>query len=108
QQRAGAGDVLLGATAHALVAHAVTTSAVAQAFRLEAVDPEATALARRDDTALIGRERELDRLRADFAAISESGARQLTIVGEPGIGKSRLTREFLTEIAGEATVLIGR
>ena len=32
----------------------------------------------------------------------------VTILGEPGIGKSRLTREFVGASRDEATVLIGR
>jgi class 3 adenylate cyclase/tetratricopeptide (TPR) repeat protein len=117
---AGPGQILLGEPTHALVAHAVSASApeplrldggrgAATVARLDSVHVEATAFPRRDDTALVGRDRELELLRAAFAEVSGgAGARQVTIVGEAGIGKSRLVRELLAEVAGESTILIGR
>jgi class 3 adenylate cyclase/DNA-binding SARP family transcriptional activator len=120
QQSADAGEVLLGAATHALVAHAVQAvplepvgvkgkhEAVA-AFRLDAVVEGATAVPRRDDSPLVGRERELEWLRGVFAEVAGgAGARQVTLVGEPGIGKSRLGREFVAGLGEEATVLVGR
>jgi predicted ATPase/class 3 adenylate cyclase len=58
---------------------------------------------------LIGRSRELERLRAAFERVA--GARSpemVTVVGAAGIGKSRLVRAFLEDIDGRATVLAGR
>ena len=41
-------------------------------------------------------------------ATSERGCRLVTVVGGPGIGKSRLVHEFAASLAGQATVLSGR
>ena len=79
------------------------------AFRLESVDSEATALPRRDDAPLVGREPSWSGFVPSIAAgRGGGGARLVTILGEPGIGKSRLAREFVAGLADEATVLVGR
>jgi class 3 adenylate cyclase/DNA-binding SARP family transcriptional activator/predicted ATPase len=120
QQAAAPGEVLLGEETHALVAHAVHATPLERleakgrsgglaAFRLDSVDESAPALPRREDAPLVGRARELDRLRELYAAAASGrGGRHVTVVGEPGIGKSRLAREFLGGVADEATVLVGR
>jgi len=57
--------------------------------------------------SFVGRETELAHLRAALAAVVETRmARCVVIGGEAGIGKSRLVRRFLDEVAG-ATVLEG-
>ena len=57
----------------------------------------------------VNRVAELDGLRAAFArAGDERACRAITVIGPPGMGKSRLTREFLAEVGGEATVVVGR
>ena len=120
EQAAAPGEILLGEATYALVAHAVLASqleplklrgkrSLVTAFRLESVDAEATAIPRRDDAPLAGRERELEQLRSLYTAIaSGGGARLVSLLGEPGIGKSRLARELLAGVAAEATVLVGR
>jgi len=56
----------------------------------------------------VGREYELDLLRNTFErTVRDCRAHLFTIYGEPGIGKSRLAREFLAGLDG-ATVLTGR
>ena len=58
---------------------------------------------------LVGRTEELRRLRAAFdAAAGERRCRVVTVLGEPGIGKTRLGREFVESVAGEAETLVGR
>jgi DNA-binding SARP family transcriptional activator/class 3 adenylate cyclase len=111
QRGAKAGEVVLGEKTHALVAHAVTVSPLdgGDAYRLDALDPAATAVPRRADAPLIGRERELDWVRGVFAEVAGGhGARQVVVVGEAGVGKSRFGREFVGEVGDAATVLIGR
>ena len=79
------------------------------AFRLDSVDADASAIPRNIDSRLIGRMPELERLNSLFEEVAAGrGARQVTVIGEPGIGKSRLARAFLAELASDATVLIGR
>ncbi len=57
---------------------------------------------------LIGREAELELLTNTFERATRSRrAHLVTIYGEPGVGKSRLVREFVTALEG-ATVLGGR
>ena len=61
------------------------------------------------DAALVGRERELQLLDEAFQRAAQGRMPQLvTVIGEPGIGKSRLAREFTARLGGRATVLEGR
>jgi DNA-binding SARP family transcriptional activator len=61
------------------------------------------------DAPLVGRSEELARLRAAFtAAKADKHCGVITILGEPGIGKTRLARELTTALATEATTLVGR
>ena len=73
--------------------------------RLESIDADAPAIRRRLDQPLVGRERELEVLSAAFARIASARAPEiLTVLGEAGIGKSRL----VAELAGvPGTVLTG-
>jgi class 3 adenylate cyclase/tetratricopeptide (TPR) repeat protein/ABC-type transport system involved in cytochrome c biogenesis ATPase subunit len=52
-------------------------------------------------TPLIGREEELELLRRRWRQAEEGEGRVLLLVGEAGIGKSRLTRALLAGLAGE-------
>ncbi|HEV8098227.1 MAG TPA: AAA family ATPase, partial [Gaiellaceae bacterium] len=119
EQAAAPGEIVLGETTHRLVAHAVQAtrleplalkgkSGEAVAFRLDSIDPAATAIPRRDDTRFVGQERELERLRAAFEKVASAGVRLVTVVGEPGIGKSRLAQELLSSLDAHATVLVAR
>jgi predicted ATPase len=64
--------------------------------------------ARRFDSPLVGRERQLGSLRAAFASVVQHRAcHLLTVLGPAGIGKSRLIQEFVDELGTEATVLHG-
>ena len=64
---------------------------------------------RRLDAPLAGRKEELARLRAALAAARKEGrCRVVTVVGDPGIGKTRLARELALREGGETTVLVAR
>jgi tetratricopeptide (TPR) repeat protein len=57
----------------------------------------------------IGREEQRATLRGLFARVAEERAcRLVSVVGAAGIGKSRLVREFVSGLSGEATVVVGR
>ena len=65
--------------------------------------------ARRPDAPLVGREAELERLvLTTREAASSSACRRVVVIGEPGIGKTRLAAELVRAIADEARVLTGR
>jgi class 3 adenylate cyclase len=120
EELAEPGEILLGTPTYRLVSHAVSGALLGPVelkgkaephlpFRLDAVDAEARAFTRRDDAPLVGRSAELGRLLALFDEVEAGGgAKLVTVVGDAGIGKSRLVREALGEIAGRATVLVGR
>ena len=93
-----------------MVRHAAEAIELAdEGLRLERFDPAAPAIQRTLDRPLVGRGPELERLREAFARVARTGtARLMAIVGEPGIGKSRLVAE-LAALAGDGgRVLTGR
>ena len=113
EQAARGGEVLVSAATQRLVRDAVRSRKAKRrdltAFRVEELIEGAPGLARRFDTPLVGRDDELEALRAAFeAARGESRCVLFTVAGEAGIGKTRLARELLRELRGEATVLVGR
>lgn len=67
-------------------------------------------VARRAETAdsipFVGRSNELQRLRAVFDdAVSAGGARLVTIIGDPGVGKTRLAAEFIRSLGDNVQVV---
>jgi hypothetical protein len=50
------------------------------------------------DAPLVGRERELRRMEAAFDDMQAGHAQVLSLIGEPGAGKSRLQREFFARL----------
>jgi class 3 adenylate cyclase/tetratricopeptide (TPR) repeat protein len=64
---------------------------------------------RRHDTPIVGRDEELATLGALYREVAEGRcARMVTVIGDAGVGKSRLVREVLERIAAGARVLSGR
>ena len=100
------GEVRLADATWRVVGHGVRASGLPDgSWRLRGIDADAPAIRRRHDRPLVGRERELALLRATFARVASRGAPEiLTVLGEPGIGKSRLVAE-LAGVTG--TVLTG-
>ncbi|WP_158578921.1 AAA family ATPase [Spongiactinospora rosea] len=119
QSAAGDGEILLGDDVARLVRrHAVLDEVPpltlkgkrepVRAWRLVSVDPE-RGEPEADTIPLIGRTAELHRLTELHAqVVAERRCGMATLLGAPGIGKSRLVREFLHDLPGEAMVLTGR
>lgn len=117
EQAAAPGEIVIGESTYRLVEHAVRATQLeplrlkgkaeeATAFRLESIDPAATAIPRRDDTRFVGQERELERLHSAYREATTSGVRLVTIVGDSGIGKSRLARELIRWLEGQASIVV--
>jgi class 3 adenylate cyclase/DNA-binding winged helix-turn-helix (wHTH) protein len=116
---AGEGEILLGENVYALVQDAVRVEPLAplalkgrtakvQAWRLLGLVEDQMWL-RQSGSPFVGRERELEELRAAFARVrGERSCHAVTVVGPAGIGKSRLARELAAEVDEEATVVVGR
>ena len=118
QQAAGAGEVLIGPYAYRLTSDRLQAEDVGAldvkgfgeriwTWRVRAVLDGAP---RRSGVAapLVGREAELELLQNTYErAVRNRRAHLFTIYGDPGVGKSRLAREFVEGLEG-ATVLAGR
>jgi class 3 adenylate cyclase/tetratricopeptide (TPR) repeat protein len=119
EQAAPAGEVLIGESTYRLVRDTVEVVPVepltlkgkpepVPAYRLLSVTEGATS-ARPADLPLVGRAREIAALDAEFRrSVAGSECRLVTLLGEAGMGKSRVIEEFVRSIAGEAVVLRGR
>jgi len=111
QQGAQPGEVLIGPQAMKVVRGAAVVERALElahttAWRLVDVDPEATLISRDLHTQMIGREAELTRLRTSFGRMVRRGTpHRMTVLGEAGIGKSRLSRAFADSIGGRARTI---
>jgi tetratricopeptide (TPR) repeat protein len=117
EQAAQPGEALLGEQTLRLVRDAVDAEAVeplalkgkeqpVTAFRLLGVRAGEAGVQRRLDAPLVGRGAELTELRQGFdRAVRERRAVLVTLLGQAGIGKSRLAQELLDQVAADATVL---
>jgi len=119
QQAALPGETLLGAPTQALLGEGAEvepiepidaggTHDLIQAFRLLAVD-EGAPLRGLSSAAFIGRQGELEALETEFrAARDERRSRTLIVLGEAGLGKTRLASEFVASLGEQASALVGR
>jgi class 3 adenylate cyclase/tetratricopeptide (TPR) repeat protein len=120
EQAASPGEILLGDATVRVARDAIRAEAVAPvdakgktealvAWRLHEVLDDAPAFTLRIDSSFVGRRRELAQLRAAFdASLREGSAQRVTVLGVPGIGKSRLARELVQQVAGNARIAVGR
>jgi class 3 adenylate cyclase/tetratricopeptide (TPR) repeat protein len=119
QTAAEINQTLLGRTTYELTRHAVATeplpplnvkgkSRPVSAYRLVGMTPHAFP-PRPVTTPMVGRTRELAHLQGLFRQVqAEHHAALVTVVGEAGIGKSRLTRELQESLRGTARAEVGR
>jgi DNA-binding SARP family transcriptional activator len=117
-EHAAGDEVLLALETERLVRGSTTTEPVSvdgvddspgpAAVRLVAVN-EAEPIERRTTTPFVGRAADVHALAAAFERVAAEGAPGLvTVMGVPGVGKSRLVAEALAPIAERATVLRSR
>lgn len=120
EQSAQPGEVLIGEATYRLVRDAATVEPVEPmavkgkdepitAYRLLEVHPEAEAVRRHLDSPMVGRNQQLSLMKQTFENAADDRACHLfTVIGSPGVGKSRLVHEFVSAIADRSTVLRGR
>jgi class 3 adenylate cyclase/tetratricopeptide (TPR) repeat protein len=116
EQAADPGEILVGETTWQLVRHAVEfgepRDVAVKGFGAPIHGWPVTALAPRSHRRtipMVGRRAELRLLEQTFDRVRESGRSCLvTVLGEPGIGKSRLVDEFLVQLPSGVRVLSGQ
>ena len=120
QDAAATGEILLGEDTERLVREAVVSEPIeplyargkaepVPAHRLLEVVDTLPGVVRDLSAPLIGRRGALDRLVRTLDEVRRDGrCRLVLLVGDPGIGKSRLARELIAAVAPGAHVLSGR
>ena len=119
EQASSDGEVLIGEATWRLVHHIVELEPVAplalkgksepvRAWRLASVAGAERRRTPAAEAALVGRADELARLRAALDGVIDTrGCRLVTVMGSPGVGKSRLAREFGRLVRDQANVVEG-
>ena len=119
EQAAGSGEIVLGDLTYRLARDRIDVEFMAPltlkgkaepvpAYRLVRVNAGAEA-AKASGTPFVGREEEMARLSGGLAdAILSRRARLVAVVGDAGVGKSRLIREFATAAEDKARLVRGR
>ncbi|MBI3750547.1 MAG: AAA family ATPase [Chloroflexi bacterium] len=117
EQAAGGGEIVLGELTHRLAREEIEVEPIppltlkgkaepVPAYRLVRVGRRSSTTSA---TPFVGRASEMARLRATLAgAIGSGRAGLVSVVGDAGVGKSRLIREFAEQAADTALVLRGR
>ena len=119
QALAEPGDAVLGEATLRLVRDAVEVEPLGpvvlrgkaeplEAYRLLSVQADAPGVARAFDSPFVGRQDEIGALRLALdVARTERRCRLMALIGNAGIGKTRIAREFVESLEG-ARVLVGR
>jgi class 3 adenylate cyclase/tetratricopeptide (TPR) repeat protein len=120
EQGASPGEILLGEATYRFARDLLRATAVSPlnargksqpvaAWRLIDVLDDAPAFTRAMEAPFVGRGDELARLTAAFEiVVRTNAARRFTLLGAPGIGKSRLARELVQRVSSRARVVVGR
>ena len=120
EQAATPGEMLIGRDTWRLVRDAVEVEAIAPldlkgksepqpAYRVTGLIEGAESIARRTDTAFVGRGREVGLLRdARDRVQADRSSYLFTVLGIAGVGKSRLVAEVLDAVGDDMRVLSGR
>jgi class 3 adenylate cyclase/tetratricopeptide (TPR) repeat protein len=119
EQAAGPAEIILGELTHRLTRNEIEVDVIPPLVLKGKTEPVpayrfvAVRTRREADTApvtrFVGRETETARMaEALFGAVGEKRARLVTVVGDAGVGKSRLIREFAASTANEAGLVRGR
>jgi DNA-binding SARP family transcriptional activator/tetratricopeptide (TPR) repeat protein/DNA-binding transcriptional ArsR family regulator len=109
-QRAGPGEILLGPAALRVLGAAVMAEPTREGdARVLELAEGVSAPPRQLEAPFVDRGPELDVLRRAFAdAVDSRSCRVFLLLGEAGIGKTRLANELASELDGAATILVGR
>ena len=119
EQAAGPQEILLGPATYRLVAGAVEAEPLApmalkgkgvlvEAHRVVRLRPDARTRVRRFDTPLVGRDAEHAVLLGAFErAVAERTCHVVRVIGDAGVGKSRLLAELTHDVASRARVAHG-
>jgi class 3 adenylate cyclase/tetratricopeptide (TPR) repeat protein len=119
EQTAGANEILMGPLTSSLVRDFTEIEEIeplvlkgklqpVRAYRLRAIKSAARPR-RRMQGAMLGRETEMTLLAQTLdSAMAHRACRMVTLIGDAGVGKTRLIEEFLGSIAERALVLRGR
>ncbi|WP_234356913.1 adenylate/guanylate cyclase domain-containing protein [Streptomyces sp. NBRC 110028] len=119
EQHAPAGQILIGADTHGLIAaHAETAevepltvrgkSEPVPAWRLTGIRPLTRTLGGPPGVPMVDRSDELAQLRMAFARVARDRSCHLvTLFGDPGVGKSRLARAFAAEAERDGALVAG-
>ena len=108
-EEAEPGELLVDDRTHRLLRDAANVETVGERTRLLGVRVLGPGYQSRFDSPMVGRERDRRRLHHAFEqAIADCSCQLVTILGSPGVGKSRLVQEFVGDLSGRARVARGR
>ena len=119
QEAATVNEILIGEATHKLVRHAVVVESGSPregkhgetfpAIIVASIIASATGFQRRFETPFVGRKRQRAMISTIFGDLASNRAcHLLTVLGEAGVGKSRLVSEVAGNLPGEMLVAHGR